>query len=683
MKTKRFLAMVTILMLVLTCMPVMNISAAVANIYTPTMTETFDNQSNSIEMNSPWLTQSYVLKEGTDYWWNVEFLKNDNGLFAQTGDIIASDANEYYIEFDFSTDVCDNFSVSLVNSGNVSPSLSLSMSRNEYIIGTNLTPYTKGLANNTSVLENTLATVEANKNDWMKCSDTIDYIAGQTYTGRYVFNKANNTIELYLNDVLLRSTTVDNVADYTKLMIYSHYSTSSNAKKNFRLDNVEIGTVSKVTVPGPDVNVSSVTLSTSGVLTLEFDGDVDGDTLNTGTVKIVMNGAAAAYTNDAYDTESKTWTAKILDFNPFYSTTLTVKGAKGTDDNSVVDFEKTFSGKEYILNPVLNETFDDGAIDNPNWGNQYLTETFDDVSGRGKVWTIPFGKGMAASAVNGVLGGLGQYMKGDVNYIKFDFKTENAYNFTFAPLPASTYTHYMNFSTSKNGWMYANSFAEVNQTGLNKNQSVLDSNSKGQINAGAEWRKGAEAVDYVAGEWYTLTYIFDKTDGKIKLYLDDVFQYEVSVSAEILSTIDRLLIWNHKSSVDANVSRYMSLDNLEVGTVQTPEKDNVKIVNASGTEIDELNAGDSVYVKAGVTNNTNAEQDYIVILAVYDGKGACVDVVLHELNDVQAGNRGYIDGTTLGLTLPEETATVKAFLWSAWNSITPLCDFDTATLVAE
>ncbi len=569
MERKRVLAMVTALMLLLTCMPAMNLSAAVANQYNPTMTETFDSQSNSIGMNTPWLTQSYVLKEGTDYWWNVAFPKNNDGLYGETGNVITSSENEYYIEFDFSTDVCDNFSIVPATSGNVATHVSLSMSRHGYMIGTSLTAGIKGLANDQSVLENSRATAEANKNGWMKCSDTQDYVAGQTYTGRYVFNKTNNTIDLYMNNVLLRSATVTNVSDYTKLIIFAHYSNSNNATKNLRLDNVEVGTVSKITVPGPTVNVSSANITTNGVLSLVFDADVDGATLNSETVKVFADGEAKAYTDSSYNNETKTWTATVLNYDAFNNLTVKVDGAKGTDDNSVAVFEKTFAGVDYIYNPVLDENFDDSAINNTAWGNEYLTETFDDASGRGKVWTIPFGPNMANNAVNGELGGLSQYMTGDVNYIKFDFKTENLYNFTFTPLTASDYTAYLNFSTSRHGWMYANKFATVNQNGLNDDINVLDSSAKATI-SNASWRQGGEVVDYAAGKWYTVTYVFDKTNETIKLYLNDTLQYEVKASATVLNSIDRLFIWNHKSSVDGTTSRFMSLDNLEVGTLINP-----------------------------------------------------------------------------------------------------------------
>lgn len=563
---KKLVSGLTALTLTISAFSGMTSYAAVANQYTPTTTETFDGQMNSINMDTPWLTQSYVLKEGSDYWWNVRFPKNDNGLYGRTGDIITSDANEYYLEFDFSTDVCDNFSIAPAATDGTAADLSLSMSRNGYMIGTNLKPSSLGLANDKSVLENARATVEANKNSWMNCSDTKDYAAGQTYNIRYVFNKTENTIDLYANDVLLRSKTVTNVTDYTRLMIYAHYSGSSNAEKNFRLDNVEVGTVSKITVPGAAVNVSSATLSANGVLTIEFDADVDENSLTAETVKVLRNNAAVSYTNASYDSETKTWTATISNFDVFNDCTVKMQGAKGTDDNFVVDFEKTFAGKDFVLTPVLDENFDDGDIDNTNWGNQYLTETFDEVTGRGKVWTIPFGAGMAASSVNGTLGGLSQYMTGDVNYIKFNFKTENPYNFTFTPLPADTYTAYLNFSTSRNGWMYANKFTTVNQAGLSGDQSVLDNNSKAII-SDASWRNGGEVNDFAAGTWYTLTYIFDKTHGKMKLYLNDEFQYEVSVSADVLGSIDRLFIWNHNSSVDSTTSRHMSFDNFEVGTV--------------------------------------------------------------------------------------------------------------------
>ena len=74
----------------------------------------------------------------------------------------------------------------------------------------------------------------------------------------------------------------------------------------------------------------------------------------------------------------------------------------------------------------------------------------------------------------------------------------------------------------------------------------------------------------------------------------------------------------------------------------------------------------------------------MAILAVYNEYGACVNAKLYELKGVQAGQNGIVDGTTLGFALPDDAVTVKAFLWNNWNSLAPVCPFDTATLtVAE
>ena len=108
------------------------------------------------------------------------------------------------------------------------------------------------------------------------------------------------------------------------------------------------------------------------------------------------------------------------------------------------------------------------------------------------------------------------------------------------------------------------------------------------------------------------------------------------------------------------------------------------IANADGLAIDEFNAEETVYVNAKVKNETNEAKDYLVILAGYSKSGACVDVKIHELKDVQAGAVGSVDGTTLGLKLPGDVTTVKAFLWENWDSLRPVCNFDTAVLkVAE
>lgn len=137
---------------------------------------------------------------------------------------------------------------------------------------------------------------------------------------------------------------------------------------------------------------------------------------------------------------------------------------------------------------------------------------------------------------------------------------------------------------------------------------------------------------------------------------------------------------------DANGSFSILLDNIKAypGSVNAMDADYLEVADVNGVSIDEFNAGDTVYIKAGIKNETSEAQDYLVILAAYDNSGACMDVKIHELKDVQAGAQGEVAGTTLGLNLPDDAATVKAFLWDSWDSLKPLCDFDTAVLkVAE
>lgn len=280
------------------------------------------------------------------------------------------------------------------------------------------------------------------------------------------------------------------------------------------------------------------------------------------------------------------------------------------------------------------------------------------------------------------LTGFSPYMTDEkVNTISFDYKLSG--------------------SSTNHAGLFLNDYVGASYWGLSYAGVFL--NNKGGIcmrgdkpnNNQSDWYNYAGAVEQhqVSSnnrEWNRLTLEVNQETKKIKAYLNRKFFNELDCSATTMPITNmNSIFFNTKPAVGANNdptgTLSILLDNISAypGKAKVTEVDALELINASGIDIDEFNKGESVYVKASVENDTNTEQNYIVILAVYDGKGACVDVVLHELNDVQPGEIGYIDGTTLGVTLPEEAATVKAFLWSAWNSITPLCDFDTATLAAE
>lgn len=302
------------------------------------------------------------------------------------------------------------------------------------------------------------------------------------------------------------------------------------------------------------------------------------------------------------------------------------------------------SAATYSYTPILDENFDDGEIANTSWGNQWLPATFDDEDGRGKVWTIPFGKNTAKSAANGYLDNLAQYMTGDKNYIKFDFKTGNCYNFTFMPMVNNGTSGSVNLSTSKNGWMYANKFEAITQAGLANNQNVLDANTKDSINAGTAWRNGSDAYDYAKDTWYTVMFLFDKINNKISVYLNDSLLLENTVGANVVGNITGLLIWNHKSTEDSKIDRYMSFDNFQIGTYEellsvenctfkngtaviefsdnidqtSLTKDTIKITGQNGKSVDYAGTyADKKYTC--VINNYNSLLEYKITAEGYKG----------------------------------------------------------------
>lgn len=305
---------------------------------------------------------------------------------------------------------------------------------------------------------------------------------------------------------------------------------------------------------------------------------------------------------------------------------------------------------------------------------------------KGAVRRVVFNKKTDKTDVRSGLTGFSPYMTDkNVNTISFDYKLSGSSknnvgfflnDYVGAPYGRQAYCSLLFNNTD--GISVIESRANLNNNDWDAIASSASAGWKHVISNNREWNRLTLEIHYGTTE-------------TIKAYLNGKLFKELTPASngQPLANMNSIF-FNTKWLVgaggyDANGSLSILFDNISAypGKAKITDVDALEVINASGTEIDEFNAGESVYVKAGVTNNTSATQNYIVILAVYDGKGACVDVALRELKDVQVGKRGYIDGTDLGVTLPKEAATVKAFLWSNWNSITPICDFDTATVATE
>lgn len=344
------------------------------------------------------------------------------------------------------------------------------------------------------------------------------------------------------------------------------------------------------------------------------------------------------------------------------------------DNIRVYEGEPTFADTSAVESALTLANDTSAAV----YGNMTDGYVMDPV--KGAVRKISFNAKNENAEVRSGITGFSPYMTDEnVNTISFDYKLGGS--------STNNVGFFLNDSIGASYW------AQLYSSVLFNNKDGICMIANRANTNGGDWHAVAGAYKQVASnnrEWNRLTLEVNQETKKIKAYLNRKFFNELDCSGAGVSIANmNSIFFNTKPAVGANNDSTgtlsILLDNISAypGKAKVTEVDALEVINASGIDIDEFNKGESVYVKASVENDTNTEQNYIVILAVYDGKGACVDVVLHELNDVQPGEIGYIDGTTLGVTLPEEAATVKAFLWSAWNSITPLCDFDTATLAAE
>ena len=86
----------------------------------------------------------------------------------------------------------------------------------------------------------------------------------------------------------------------------------------------------------------------------------------------------------------------------------------------------------------------------------------------------------------------------------------------------------------------------------------------------------------------------------------------------------------------------------------------------------EFSVNDTVYALVITKNNTAADEVRVVAIASYDETNTMIDIKTVDLT-TKAGKFGMVDISDNISVSASGAKTIKAYLWSDWRSIKPLC----------
>lgn len=461
-----------------------------------------------------------------------------------------------------------------------------------------------------------------------------------------------------VNEQIVQSIDVTNWTDIKRLLIRNY---TNQKAGTIKFDNFQIGTYEEL------LSVENCTFK-NGTAVIEFSDNIDQTSLTKDTIKITgQNGKSVDYAGTYAD---KKYTCVINNYNSLLEYKITAEGYKGSSDKTGIKFEKTFSGDDYIYTPNMTDTFDnENSTFNWKFSASNVDPVYVDESTRGKVLkTSTKARTNAAaddftflSGASGASGNVSKNMTSDkANYIDFDIKFSADTNLTFAPQSIGAgWAQTLPFIFSKNGFIASLGVngSATQYTGVTK--TLMDyPNAKAAVDA------GYKAVAINGQDWNNIRMVFDKVSNTASLYVNGVLLDSGNKDSAIISKIDDILIRNCDTTVND-----IYIDNFEIGTA---EETSLKLVNASGEEVTEFSVNDTVYALVITKNNTAADEVRVVAIASYDETNTMIDIKTVDLT-TKAGKFGMVDISDNISVSASGAKTIKAYLWSDWRSIKPLC----------
>lgn len=659
LKMKRILSKVLAFTIVASLFTSAASVSAVTYSYTPTLNDTYDDGTAELDLTAQWCPDvTYTDEDGRGKVANVPYVSKasttDTNIVQDIDTYISGD--NYYISFDINTDGTQNIIIAPCNADNTTNwifPLSFMVCKNGYVLFTDAAPSTNNVKTYNDLFAGTAAAVRS----W-GFTTAYDISANTWYNIKFLYDKTASKIYGMVNEQIVQSIDVTNWTDIKRLLIRNY---TNQKAGTIKFDNFQIGTYEEL------LSVENCTFK-NGTAVIEFSDNIDQTSLTKDTIKITgQNGKSVDYAGTYAD---KKYTCVINNYNSLLEYKITAEGYKGSSDKTGIKFEKTFSGDDYIYTPNMTDTFDnENSTFNWKFSASNVDPVYVDESTRGKVLkTSTKARTNAAaddftflSGASGASGNVSKNMTSDkANYIDFDIKFSADTNLTFAPQSIGAgWAQTLPFIFSKNGFIASLGVngSATQYTGVTK--TLMDyPNAKAAVDA------GYKAVAINGQDWNNIRMVFDKVSNTASLYVNGVLLDSGNKDSAIISKIDDILIRNCDTTVND-----IYIDNFEIGTA---EETSLKLVNASGEEVTEFSVNDTVYALVITKNNTTADEVRVVAIASYDETNTMIDIKTVDLT-TKAGKFGMVDISDNISVSASGAKTIKAYLWSDWRSIKPLC----------
>lgn len=635
-----------------------SVSAATYS-YTPSLNDTYDDGTAALDLRADYCDPvTYTDEDNRGKVVNVPFVSKAStteiNISRNISEYISGD--KYYISFDINTDGSQNISIMPCNSDTSDWKfpLSLMVGKNGFVIFQDSVPPVNN-AYAGSMYATMFGANGATLRNW-GFKTAYDVSANTWYNIKFLYDKTASKIYGIVNNQIVHSIDVKNWTDITRLLVRNY---TDNQAGNIKFDNFQIGTYEQF------LTVENCTFK-NGTAVIEFSDDIDQTSLTKDTIKITdQNGNTVDYTGTYAD---KKYTCVINNYNSLLEYKITAEGYKNSSNVTGIKFEKTFDGDDYIYTTKLDDNYDE-QTKTYDWKMEWCDATsFSAVDGRGYVLTVPTTSKPATTETNISFGDLSKYMTSDnANYasfdIKFDEKRDVAFGFH------NNYMYPAPIVISKNGFISTQEkLTTVNQYTGNTKTVMNYSSASDAIN------NGRAAMDFNATEWNNIKFIFDKRNNIQKVYVNEQLLASVDVGsnyADVVSSINSFLL-RDCGTTKTNIY----IDNFEIGTA---EETSLKLVNASGEEVTEFSANDTVYASVITKNNTAVDEVRVVAIASYDETNTMIDIKSLDLT-TKAGKFSICDVSNNISVSANGAKTIKAYLWSGWNTLKPLCQSVCATL---
>jgi len=270
------------------------------------------------------------------------------------------------------------------------------------------------------------------------------------------------------------------------------------------------------------------------------------------------------------------------------------------------------------------------------------------------------------------------YMNGDISFFEADFKIPEARRMSIEVITTgwAYYPILINSMTKHQEWMaFGGNLAnpsDVNSTSY-KLQTQNDTKTaiiaNGTIPAGNIKSFPVFDNSNWHNNWHKVRFVQDRTNKTLTAYVDGILLGSCDFNAEVLG-----IGFSSQTAGIEPGETILSVDNLKIGAVSNLKTPSVSIVDKNGSAVNTLTAGETYYAALnGVSNNTTADKNIQLFIASYGQHGnmtdiKCVRYAIPALSELSINSVNAVK-----LDASADADAVKAFAWSDYDTIIPLC----------